>query len=58
MVEVLYLPALEMFFYVGEEAVLQYNMEGGEVMDMYHTEVPVSQRGKGVGGVLAQVSCV
>lgn len=41
---------------IGEEAVLEYNMEGESVMDMYHTEVPVSQRGKGVGGVLAQVS--
>ena len=24
-------------------------------MDLYHTEVPSSQRGKGIGGVLAQV---
>lgn len=42
--------------HAGEEAVLLYSLERGQVMDMYHTEVPESQRGKGLGGVLAQVS--
>ena len=36
--------------------MLLYRMESGGVMDMYHTEVPASQRGKGVGGHLAHVS--
>ena len=40
----------------GEEAELLYTLLKGGVMDMYHTEVPASQRGKGVGGILAQVS--
>lgn len=44
------------YLFSGEEAVLEYRMEGSEVVDMYHTEVPESQRGKGVGGKLAQVS--
>ena len=38
----------------GEEAVLLYSIQG-DTIDMYHTEVPASQRGKGVGGTLAQV---
>ena len=39
----------------GEEAVLQYRVDNGGIWDMYHTEVPSSQRGKGLGAVLAQV---
>lgn len=35
------------------EGVLLYNLEE-EVMDMYHTEVPASQRGKGVGAMLVK----
>ena len=40
--------------YAGEKAVLLYKLQD-EVMDMYHTEVPASQRGKGVGAILVQV---
>lgn len=39
-----------------EEAVLQYRVESDQVWDLYHTGVPTSQRGKGLGAVLAQVS--
>ena len=43
--------------HAGEEAVLQYRIDG-EIWDLYHTEVPSSQRGKGLGAVLAEVSWV
>lgn len=39
----------------GEEAFLSYNIEDNSVWDAYHTEVPISQRGKGLGGILAEV---
>ena len=39
----------------GEEAVLEYSEGAGGELDMFHTEVPASQRGKGLGAVLAQV---
>ena len=38
-----------------EKAVLQYEFLGNEVMDLYHTEVPGSQRGKGMAGHLVKV---
>ena len=43
---------------VGEQAVLEYSRleDDGPALDLYHTEVPPSQRGKGLGGVLAEVS--
>ena len=42
---------------IGEQAVLLYKLyEDEKVIDLYHTEVPVSQRGKGLGGILAQVN--
>lgn len=40
---------------VGEEAVLEYTRRADGSLDLYHTEVPSSQRGKGLGGVLAKV---
>ncbi|XP_003390309.1 PREDICTED: protein NATD1-like [Amphimedon queenslandica] len=49
-------PSLRKFSIVidEEEAVLLYRDEGGNTWDAYHTEVPPSQRGKGLGAVLAQ----
>lgn len=35
------------------EGVLLYSLGDG-VMDMYHTEVPATQRGKGVGAMLVK----
>lgn len=42
-------------FYValGGEGVLLYSLKD-EVMDLYHTEVPASLRGKGVGALLVK----
>ena len=40
----------------GECACLQYRIEESSgIWDCYHTEVPPSQQGKGLGGVLAKV---
>lgn len=39
-----------------EEAFINYRIVSDTVWDAYHTEVPTSQRGKGLGGVLAEVS--
>jgi predicted GNAT family acetyltransferase len=39
---------------ISDEAKLEYNYHGN-VMDMYHTEVPPSHQGKGIAAVLAQV---
>lgn len=51
-------PSLHKFSIVidADEAVLLYRDEGGNTWDAYHTEVPPSQRGKGLGAVLAQVT--
>ena len=40
-----------------EKAVLQYQLLGEKqgIMDLYHTGVPESQRGKGVAGQLVKV---
>lgn len=40
----------------GDEAVLQYSRRPDGVLDLYHTEVPASQRGRGLGGVLAEAA--
>ena len=50
-------PCLHKFCIVigDEEAVLLYRDEGDYTWDAYHTEVPHSQRGKGLGAILAQV---
>ena len=50
------LPSYVLLWYIstGEEAVLQYRVEDS-VWDMHHTEVPPSQRGRGLGAVLAEV---
>ena len=42
----------------GEEAVLCYSRLPGGSLDLYHTEVPPSQRGQGLGAVLAKVGGV
>lgn len=34
---------------------MEYELMKDGVLDLYHTEVPTSQRGKGVGGRLAEV---
>ena len=39
-----------------ECAFLNYRIEQNGVWDCYHTEVPVSRQGQGLGGVLAKVS--
>ena len=41
--------------FIGEEAVLLYSVKSDGSLDFHHTEVPSSQRGKGLGGLLAQV---
>ena len=41
--------------YTGEEGVLQYSHRPDGSLDLYHTEVPPSQRGRGLGGMLAEV---
>lgn len=38
-----------------ESAVLQYDMLEDNVVDLYHTGVPVAFRGKGIAKVLAKV---
>ena len=38
------------------KAVLQYENEGNNTMNMYHTMVPSEYRGKGIAGHLAKVS--
>jgi predicted GNAT family acetyltransferase len=37
-----------------ETAFISYSIRDDGVWDAHHTEVPVSQRGKGLGGVLAE----
>lgn len=39
-----------------EEAFISYRVETDAIWDAYHTEVPSSQRGKGLGGILAEVN--
>ncbi|XP_072339179.1 protein NATD1-like [Scyliorhinus torazame] len=39
-----------------EEAVLQYRYIGTKMIDLHSTSVPVTFRGKGVGGLLAQAA--
>ena len=41
--------------YLGK-AILQYENEGHNTMNMYHTGVPTEYRGKGIAGHLAKVS--
>ena len=59
MVDSLFTPPLLLFpsllYSPGEEAVLLYREEDERVWDLYHTEVPQSQRGKGLGAILAEV---
>ena len=38
-----------------EVAYIQYRIQDDGVWECYHTEVPESQRGQGLGGVLAKV---
>ena len=45
----LYLPT------AGEEGVLFYSLMNSGELDLTHTEVPPSQRGRGLGAVLAKV---
>ena len=40
---------------VGEEGVLFYSLMNSGGLDLTHTEVPTSQRGRGLGAVLAKV---
>ena len=42
--------------HTGEEAVLEYSVRPDGSLDLVHTEVPPSQRGKGLGGILAEVT--
>ena len=42
-------------FHPGKEAVLEYDVLGPKLWDMYHTEVPEELRGRGMAGQLAQV---
>lgn len=42
----------------GNEAFLQYSLTAGGALDLYHTEVPPSHRGQGLGAVLAEVGPV
>jgi len=39
-----------------EKAVLEYVKEGDNVLNFWHTEVPVSYRGQGLGAHLAKVN--
>ncbi|XP_022087064.1 protein NATD1-like isoform X2 [Acanthaster planci] len=39
-----------------EKAVLEYEVLGPDIVNLYHTGVPVSQRGKGIAKVLAKVA--
>ena len=38
-----------------EEGYIMYKIESQDIWDAYHTEVPLSQRGKGLGAILAKV---
>ncbi|XP_038633673.1 protein NATD1-like isoform X2 [Scyliorhinus canicula] len=39
-----------------EEAVLQYRYIGTKIVDLHSTSVPVTFRGKGIGGHLAEAA--
>ena len=44
---------------LANEALLQYEERDGGILELWHTEVPISQRGKGLGAVLCKVrSCM
>ena len=38
-----------------EKAILEYEQEGDNVLNLWHTEVPVSHRRQGLGAQLAKV---
>jgi len=40
-----------------DNAVLQYAERSPGVLDMYHTEVPGTMQGRGIGKILAKVIC-
>lgn len=40
------------------KAVLQYENEGHNTMNMYHTQVPTEYRGQGIARHLAKVSAI
>jgi len=40
---------------LGESAVIKYRWIGDSVVDLYHTEVPPSYRGKGLAQLLTRV---
>jgi len=44
-----------MLLFLGENAVIEYRWINNSVVDLYHTEVPPSHRGKGIAQLLAKV---
>jgi len=43
---------------LGENAVIEYRWIEDSVVDLYHTEVPPSHRGKGLAQMLTKVSFI
>jgi len=41
---------------LGDSAVIEYRWIGDSVVDLYHTEVPPSYRGKGLAQLLTKVN--
>ncbi|XP_032219336.2 protein NATD1 [Nematostella vectensis] len=39
-----------------EKAILEYEKEGSDILNMWHTEVPVSHRGHGIAAHLAKAA--
>ena len=44
------------FLILGENAVIEYRWIEDSVVDLYHTEVPLSHRGKGLAQLLTKVA--
>jgi len=47
---------VSLFLILGENAVIEYRWVDDSVVDLYHTEVPPSYRGKGLAQLLAKVN--